>query len=513
MSTRILLVGYETESIALADMADQMSNSSYEFKLALGDYYNFIDDNSIRTQIKETGFTNWTSYEEPYKKIYSAEWQVDWEYLQQFESTYCKNKNLIQLLRTDQILLRDHHFRRPYYKPESPESDFVYYWAEQQLRWIEDIFETFEPDIIFTIGRNYFIKNAIAQIALSTNTDIRTLVRSRVGKYHHMTHNFGYGTDEKIQQYLQQPVKEAKLHDAEQLSEEFCRSDEFTSLYDAQAQQLVEQKQLVSFEEILQGPISKTIQLLKKTIQRSKTKYRGALRANYFNSHFPSAIRLELRISYNKLKYLITDIFNQSLPDSKYIYLPLHTLPESATLTLSTNYYESDLIRFISNRLPAGVLLVVKENPNMVGLRPFEYYKNISELPNVHLLDPKISSKKVIQNSRGVTGVSGTALLEAAVLGKITHAFGHPEFEAVVDYHGYEEITQFVDQCMTDTASQRSREVLKYIQFVINNGRKLLLDPINTSPRTEAYWQNLEIIQEMFRNEVNQIEKNMVSTK
>jgi len=71
MSTRILLVGYETESIALADMADQMSNSSYEFKLALGDYYNFIDDNFIRLRIKETGFTDWTAYEEQCEKINS----------------------------------------------------------------------------------------------------------------------------------------------------------------------------------------------------------------------------------------------------------------------------------------------------------------------------------------------------------------------------------------------------------------------------------------------------------
>jgi hypothetical protein len=239
---------------------------------------------------------------------------------------------------------------------------------------------------------------------------------------------------------------------------------------------------------------------------RKKTKYRGVLRVNYFNSHYPSTAVFRSRVAYNKLKYIYANPFEESIPDQRFIYVPLHTLPESSTLTLSTEYYESDLIRFISKELPAGFELAVKENPNMVGLRPFNYYDELTELPNVCLLDPTIQSKELIQQSEGVAGVSGTALLEAAVLGKPTHAFGHPEFEAVVDYHGHAEFNSFVRACTTEEGQKDPNRVVKYLQFVIDNGREMSLEPINTDGKSDDFWEVVTIIEEMLRNEISALE-------
>jgi hypothetical protein len=194
INLNILFVGYETESVALAEISEWVKKESHQPKLMLADYHNFIDNNSIGLHLNESILNNWVSFEREYEELYRQNWEVDWHYLQQFESKYCNNKNINQLLRTDQVIVRDHHFRQPYYKPKSPSSDLIYYWLEQQLRWVERSFKEFNPDLVFMIGRNYLIKNAVAQIALSTETPIRTLIRRRIGDYHHITRNFGYGT-------------------------------------------------------------------------------------------------------------------------------------------------------------------------------------------------------------------------------------------------------------------------------------------------------------------------------
>jgi hypothetical protein len=350
------------------------------------------------------------------------------------------------------------------------------------------------------------IKNAVAQIALSTETPIRTLIRSRFGDYHHIARNFGYGTDKQALDYISSEHSDEALYEANEWCDKFRNQDSITSLYDATAQQAVKKEELFITEEVIQNLFDSITGLIKRTIMRKKIKYRGVLRANYFNSHYPSATVFRSRIAYNRLKYIYTNPFEEDIPNQRFIYVPLHTLPESSTLTLSTEYYESDLIRFMSKELPAGFELGVKENPNMVGLRPFSYYDELAELPNVRLLDPTIQSKELIQQSEGVAGVSGTALLEAAVLGKPTHAFGHPEFEAVVDHHGHAEFNSFVRACTTEEGQKDPNRVVKYLQFVIDNGREMSLEPINTDGQSDEFWEVVEIIEKMLCNEISALE-------
>jgi hypothetical protein len=163
----------------------------------------------------------------------------------------------------------------------------------------------------------------------------------------------------------------------------------------------------------------------------------------------------------------------------------------------------------MSKELPAGFELGVKENPNMVGLRPFSYYRELTELPNVRLLDPAIQSKRLIQQSEGVAGVSGTALLEAATLNKPTHAFGYPEFDAVVDYCGHDEFDSFVQECVTAERQGDPDRVVKYLQFVIDHGREMSLNPINTVGTSDEFWETITVIEEMLRTEISSLEEDM----
>lgn len=501
---RILLLGYELESFSLCKLSKRLQADGHEVKLLNCDYYNFIDSDWIRDFYDEQNFDAWTNFSSEYKRLYEEESDVDWGFLREFESQYCENKNLQQLLMSDPVLARHHHNRDPYYTPFESE-DQRYYWAQLQIQWLSNIIEDFDPDLLFTIKRTYFVKNVAAQIAMSTGIPMLTLIRSRLGESCHMVENFGYGTSDRVTEYLSSEFSESGLEEARHEIESF-REETDQSLYEASSQQKIADGDLYSTTDVVRFLAERTFKIGSKIALRKKRKYRsGFFNGNYFNSHFPRVLYHYGRVGYNRLKYVHRNPFQQSLPDRPFVYYPLHTLPESSTLTLSTEYFEGDLIRHLSKECPAGMEIAVKENPNMVGVRPFEFYDEMKSVPNVRLLDPTVSSKRLIRESRGVCGISGTALLEAAMLNTITLTFGHPEFESVLTYSGHEDVESFVEDCDAGR-NDESDDVVKYVKFLLDNGTDIPLRKMRTEPDSQEFEAGVEMLYELLQTEIERID-------
>jgi len=501
---RVLLLGYETESCSMAYLAELLESDGYECRLALCDYYNFIDSDWIHEFLESRGITDWVNFAGQYRRLYDDDWTVDWSYLQSFEANHTDSKNLQQLIMADPILFRENHFRVPYMTPvESREQ--LYYWAELLIRWTMDILSEFDPDLVLTYGRNYFVKNVVAQVSATSELPMLTIVPSRIDEYCHVSREFSLGTDAHIAERIEDEGHWEDTTEAQAHIDSFAEST--GGLYDAPAQQQAGGESLYSVSEIFQELLSRYADLGKATLRRQKTKYRGRVFArNYFNSHRPSVARWRTRIAYNRLKYELTDSFERELSERPFIYVPLHTLPESSTLTLSTEYYERDLVRFMSKELPAEIDLAVKENPNMVGPRPFDYYDDLQRLPNVRLIDPVVESKRLIEHSRGVCGVSGTALLEAAMLDRPTHCFGCPEFEHVLDYSGHEKFPAFAAACERGDGAGHSDRVQRYVQYIFNNGRELDYGALRGGPGSDAWQRATETAHVLFTDEIDRIE-------
>jgi hypothetical protein len=179
-------------------------------------------------------------------------------------------------------------------------------------------------------------------------------------------------------------------------------------------------------------------------------------------------------------------------------------LPESSTLTRSTEYFEEDLIRFISKELPAGWLLAVKENPNMVGIRPYSVYEELKRIPNVELIDPTVPSKSLIEQSEGTCGVSGTALLEAALLGKPTHAFGQPEFLDVIGSTGHDAFSGFVSRCKMKETIQNPERAIRYIQYVLDHGQEFNLYMLRNKQGSPEFERGINVVYEMLISAINE---------
>jgi hypothetical protein len=112
-----------------------------------------------------------------------------------------------------------------------------------------------------------------------------------------------------------------------------------------------------------------------------------------------------------------------------FYYVPLHMEPEATILMYSPWLQDQiEMCRLLSQALPVGMLLLVKENPKMHRRRPLSFYRRLERLPGVRLVAPTVPSLDLINAARGVISLAGSACMEAAILGKPSLVFGRPPF-------------------------------------------------------------------------------------
>ncbi len=118
--------------------------------------------------------------------------------------------------------------------------------------------------------------------------------------------------------------------------------------------------------------------------------------------------------------------------DEDFAFFPLHYEPELAILLLSPYYFDQlTLIRYIAQSLPLHYKLYVKEHPAMVSKRQNWYYKELLKIPNVRLVNHRISSFEFIKRAKIITAITGTVGWEASIYGKPVITFGNVFYNAL----------------------------------------------------------------------------------
>lgn len=136
--------------------------------------------------------------------------------------------------------------------------------------------------------------------------------------------------------------------------------------------------------------------------------------------------------AWHKLKRMyrgwvgLDDLYCQPNFQEDYAFFALHFEPETAIQVLSPFYFDQlTIISYIARSLPLHFKLYVKDHPVMINRRPKKYYKELLKIPNVKLIDRKISSFEIIKNAKLVATITGTAGWEASLLGKPVLTFGN----------------------------------------------------------------------------------------
>lgn len=114
----------------------------------------------------------------------------------------------------------------------------------------------------------------------------------------------------------------------------------------------------------------------------------------------------------------------------KYVYFPLHYQPEASTCVCAEKY-EKQLFYIDSwaKSLPSDTQLYVKEHYALLGHRDPHFYVDLQKYPNVVLINPWESSRKLIEQSVAVATLTGTAGLEAMLLRKPVFVCGNAVYE------------------------------------------------------------------------------------
>ncbi|MBN1548049.1 MAG: hypothetical protein JW902_15465 [Syntrophaceae bacterium] len=115
-----------------------------------------------------------------------------------------------------------------------------------------------------------------------------------------------------------------------------------------------------------------------------------------------------------------------------YVLFPLHLDPEASTMVLAPNYVNQlNVIDCLAKNIPLTHKLYVKEHPTMVGRRPRGYYKQLRRYPNLRIISPSENIYNLIKKSSLTAIITGTAGLEAMLMGKLVLTFGSNFFSHV----------------------------------------------------------------------------------
>lgn len=121
----------------------------------------------------------------------------------------------------------------------------------------------------------------------------------------------------------------------------------------------------------------------------------------------------------------INKFYSQDYQNKRFYLYPLHYHPESSTSIQAKYYDEFNLLKNIAYSLPSDEYLVIKDHISASGYESYNFYKKLSQLPNVILAAPWENAKKLIKQSLGVMTLTSTVGYEAIILNKPVVVFGH----------------------------------------------------------------------------------------
>jgi hypothetical protein len=122
------------------------------------------------------------------------------------------------------------------------------------------------------------------------------------------------------------------------------------------------------------------------------------------------------RARRNAAQYDIGEIAD--LP-KRFIYYPLHFTPE-ATINTPAPFFVDQVraIDALRMAMPNGCILVVKEHPWCLPVRPTRFLRKLRRLPGVRLAKVSMPSLELVKRAALTATVTGTAAFEAFLLGR-----------------------------------------------------------------------------------------------
>lgn len=192
----------------------------------------------------------------------------------------------------------------------------------------------------------------------------------------------------------------------------------------------------------------------------------------------------KVRVAKGNFSRKYCDIFSIDQLPKKFIYYPLHLTPESSINTPAPFFVDQlraiDLILF---SMPSDHLLVVKEHPAVLGMRSFSFYDELKKRPGVVFADAFVPSIEIIKKASLTISVTGTACLEAFLLGLPSMHLGRSFFSDQISAGSQLELAKDILSAMENRPSED--KISDFVAKVFMASKEFILfDP--TDPYMDA---------------------------
>jgi hypothetical protein len=143
---------------------------------------------------------------------------------------------------------------------------------------------------------------------------------------------------------------------------------------------------------------------------------------------------------------VISRLYDDVPAERPFVYFPLHVTDDFKIKRLIPHCSDQAyLIEQLSDALPQGHDLVLKEHPVSIGRNPASMLRRLVARENVRLVDPYTSSHDLIERSAAVAVIGSTVGLEALLHGKPVLTLGRPFYAGygvTVDVESFREIRE-----------------------------------------------------------------------
>lgn len=355
---------------------------------------------------------------------------VDIEYLEELEEKYSAFKNFNMQLMSSQENTRHYHFR---FYWQYTDYDENLYWLELNYKKIIGILDEFKPDMVLDFNDAELQRTILNEVCTERKIPHVTIEYSKFGYYKlpalHNTLGIDNYVREKYAENFAKPKEELK--------------EMYDYIIDFRNKQSIMNKEFAgtvtskykkdSIKDIAKELAGKVIYLYDEDIRNKNAAVKRTNKILYSDTWL--LLKHFWQVNLLRRKFMDkNDVFENPVEGEKYVYMPLHLIPES-TVFIKGSYYidELNLIEQISKSLPIGWKIYVKEHQAMLGERSVEFYKKVKEIHNVRLVQINYydDPKPWIMNAKGVATIVGTTAYEEALLGRKSVVFGEVPFTLI----------------------------------------------------------------------------------
>jgi hypothetical protein len=174
--------------------------------------------------------------------------------------------------------------------------------------------------------------------------------------------------------------------------------------------------------------------------------------------------------------------------DRPFALFLLQKQPESSVDVIGSPFTDQyEVVRALNRLLPFGLEMWVKEHPNAIGDRSLAYYRDLKRLPGVRLLDPHADTHSLMSRAGLTISISGTACLEAGLLGMPAITIAEMYFDEILLRNGFNpfqanhaDFAQIVDEAAIMKASPLDAGIEDYLAWnVAQSFPGFISDPAN----------------------------------